>query len=126
MNNATILVTGATGSFGHKFIQMTLAKYKPVKIIVFSRDEMKQWDMAQKYQNEPRVRFFIGDVRDRERLYRAFDGVDYVVHAAATKIVPTAEYNPFECVKTNVIGAMNVIDAAIDRKGKESSCAFDR
>lgn len=118
MNNATILVTGATGSFGHKFIQMTLAKYKPVKIIVFSRDEMKQWDMAQKYQNEPRVRFFIGDVRDRERLYRAFDGVDYVVHAAATKIVPTAEYNPFECVKTNVIGAMNVIDAAIDRKVK--------
>ena len=79
---------------------------------------MKQWDMAQKYQNEPRVRFFIGDVRDRERLYRAFHGVDYVVHAAATKIVPTAEYNPFECVKTNVIGAMNVIDAAIDRKVK--------
>jgi len=118
MNNATILVTGATGSFGHKFIQMTLAKYKPVKIIVLSRDEMKQWDMAQKYQNEPRVRFFIGDVRDRERLYRAFDGVDYVVHAAAAKIVPTAEYNPFECVKTNVIGAMNIIDAAIDKKVK--------
>ena len=76
---------------------------------------MKQWDMAKKYQNDDRVRFFIGDVRDKDRLYRALDGVDYVVHAAATKIVPTAEYNPFECVKTNVIGAMNVIDAAIDK-----------
>lgn len=94
---------------------MTLAKYDPKKIIIFSRDEMKQWDMAKKYQNDPRVRFFIGDVRDRERLYRALDGVDYVVHAAATKIVPTAEYNPFECVKTNVIGAMNLIDACIDK-----------
>ena len=77
---------------------------------------MKQWDMAKRYPNEPRLRFFIGDVRDKERLYRALDGVDYVVHAAATKIVPTAEYNPFECVKTNVIGAMNLIDACIDSK----------
>lgn len=118
MDNATILVTGGTGSFGHKFIEMTLEKFQPEKIIIFSRDEMKQWNMAHKYRNEPRVRFFIGDVRDRERLYRAFDGVDYVVHAAATKIVPTAEYNPFECVKTNVNGAMNVIDAAIDKKVK--------
>lgn len=118
IDNSTILVTGGTGSFGHKFIKMTLEKYQPEKIIIFSRDEMKQWDMAHKYRNEPRVRFFIGDVRDRERLYRAFDGVDYVVHAAATKIVPTAEYNPFECVKTNVNGAMNVIDAAIDKKVK--------
>jgi UDP-N-acetylglucosamine 4,6-dehydratase/5-epimerase len=84
-------------------------------VIIFSRDEMKQWEMAKLYGNDPRVRFFIGDVRDRDRLYRAFDGVDYIVHAAATKIVPTAEYNPFECIKTNVNGAMNVIDAAIDK-----------
>jgi UDP-N-acetylglucosamine 4,6-dehydratase (inverting) len=97
---------------------MTLAKYNPKKIIILSRDEMKQWDMAKGYQNDPRVRFFIGDVRDRERLYRALDGVDYVVHAAATKIVPTAEYNPFECVKTNIDGAMNLIDACIDKKVK--------
>ena len=117
--NSTIAITGGTGSFGHKFIDMTLRDYNPKKIIVFSRDEMKQWEMAQKYSNDNRVRFLIGDVRDRERLYRAFDGVDYVVHAAATKIVPTAEYNPFECVKTNVIGAMNVIDAAIDKKVKK-------
>jgi UDP-N-acetylglucosamine 4,6-dehydratase (inverting) len=114
LNNASILVTGGTGSFGHKFVEMTLKKYNPRRIVILSRDEMKQWDMAKLYQGDKRVKFFIGDVRDRERLYRAFDGVDYVVHAAATKIVPTAEYNPFECVKTNVIGAMNVIDAALD------------
>jgi UDP-N-acetylglucosamine 4,6-dehydratase (inverting) len=112
--NSTILVTGGTGSFGNTFIPMTLKKYKPKKIIVYSRDEMKQWEMAKKFPDEKRIRFFIGDVRDKERLHRAFDGVDYVVHAAATKIVPTAEYNPFECVKTNVMGAMNVIDACID------------
>jgi UDP-N-acetylglucosamine 4,6-dehydratase len=111
----TILVTGGTGSFGNTFVPMTLARYNPKKLIIFSRDEMKQWDMAKKYQGDKRVRFFIGDVRDRERLYRALDGVDYVVHAAATKIVPTAEYNPFECVKTNVTGAMNLIDACIDQ-----------
>ncbi|XDZ52683.1 UDP-N-acetylglucosamine 4,6-dehydratase (inverting) [Neisseriaceae bacterium CLB008] len=113
--NKTILITGGTGSFGNTFVPMTLAKYNPKKIIIFSRDEMKQWDMAKKFQNDNRVRFFIGDVRDKERLYRALDGVDYVVHAAATKIVPTAEYNPFECVKTNVNGAMNLIDACIDK-----------
>lgn len=113
--NKTILVTGGTGSFGHKFIPMTLEKYNPKKIIIFSRDEMKQWEMAKLFPNDDRLRFFIGDVRDRDRLYRALDGVDYVVHAAATKIVPTAEYNPFECVKTNIHGAMNVIDAAIDK-----------
>lgn len=113
--NKTILITGGTGSFGNTFVPMTLAKYNPKKIIIFSRDEMKQWDMAKKYHGDNRVRFFIGDVRDRERLYRALDGVDYVVHAAATKIVPTAEYNPFECIKTNVNGAMNVIDACIDK-----------
>jgi UDP-N-acetylglucosamine 4,6-dehydratase len=99
---------------------MTLAKYNPRKVIIYSRDEMKQWEMAKKYEGDPRVRFFIGDVRDRERLYRALDGVDYVVHAAATKIVPTAEYNPFECVKTNINGAMNVIDACIDKGVKRA------
>lgn len=118
LSDATILVTGGTGSFGNTFVPMTLAKYNPKKIIIFSRDEMKQWDMAKDYQDDPRIRFFIGDVRDRERLYRALDGVDYVVHAAATKIVPTAEYNPFECVKTNIDGAMNLIDACIDKKVK--------
>ncbi|NNJ73051.1 MAG: UDP-N-acetylglucosamine 4,6-dehydratase (inverting) [Enterobacterales bacterium] len=118
LSNSSILVTGGTGSFGKSFVPMTLAKYNPRKIIIFSRDEMKQWDMAKHYENDPRVRFFIGDVRDRERLYRALDGVDYVVHAAATKIVPTAEYNPFECIKTNVNGAMNLIDACIDKKVK--------
>lgn len=115
LKNCTILVTGGTGSFGNTFVPMTLEKYNPKKIIIFSRDEMKQWEMAKKFQGDPRVRFFIGDVRDRERLYRALDGVDYVVHAAATKIVPTAEYNPFECVKTNIDGAMNLIDACIDK-----------
>jgi UDP-N-acetylglucosamine 4,6-dehydratase len=114
-SNSTILVTGGTGSFGHKFVEMTLERYNPKKIIIFSRDEMKQWEMAKLFKGDDRVRFFIGDVRDRDRLYRALDSVDYVIHAAATKIVPTAEYNPFECVKTNVNGAMNVIDAAIDK-----------
>lgn len=115
LTNQTILVTGGTGSFGHTFVPMTLAKYNPKKIIIFSRDEMKQWEMAKLFQGDSRVRFFIGDVRDKDRLYRALDSVDYVVHAAATKIVPTAEYNPFECVKTNVNGAMNLIDACIDK-----------
>lgn len=115
LTGSTILITGGTGSFGNAFIPMTLEKYKPKKIIVLSRDEMKQWDMAKKFEGDKRIRFFIGDVRDRERLYRALDGVDYVVHAAATKIVPTAEYNPFECVKTNINGAMNLIDACIDK-----------
>jgi len=118
-NDASILVTGGTGSFGHTFIPMLLERYNPKRVIIFSRDEMKQWEMAKKFEGDPRVRFFIGDVRDRERVYRALDGVDYVVHAAATKIVPTAEYNPFECVKTNVIGAMNLIDACIDKGVKK-------
>jgi UDP-N-acetylglucosamine 4,6-dehydratase len=116
--DSTILVTGGTGSFGNAFVPMTLARFNPKKVIIYSRDEMKQWDMAKKFESDDRVRFFIGDVRDRERLYRALDGVDYVVHAAATKIVPTAEYNPFECVKTNIVGAMNLIDAAIDKRVK--------
>ncbi len=115
LSNSTILVTGGTGSFGHTFVPMTLAKYNPKKLIIFSRDEMKQWEMAKLFANEDRVRFFIGDVRDKERLYRALDGVDFVIHAAATKIVPVAEYNPFECVKTNVLGAMNLIDVCIDK-----------
>lgn len=118
LKNSTILITGGTGSFGHSFVPMTLERFNPKRLIIFSRDEMKQWEMAKLFQNDPRVRFFIGDVRDRERLYRALDGVDYVVHAAATKIVPTAEYNPFECVKTNINGAMNLIDACIDKKVK--------
>jgi UDP-N-acetylglucosamine 4,6-dehydratase len=118
LKNSNILITGGTGSFGNTFVPMTLAKYEPKKIIIFSRDEMKQWEMAKKFEGDSRVRFFIGDVRDKERLYRALDGVDYVVHAAATKIVPTAEYNPFECVKTNVLGAMNLIDACIDKRVK--------
>jgi UDP-N-acetylglucosamine 4,6-dehydratase len=115
LKNSTILVTGGTGSFGHAFIPMTLAKYNPKKIIVLSRDEMKQWEMAKLFSKDDRVRFFIGDVRDKDRLYRALQGVDYVIHAAATKIVPTAEYNPFECIKTNINGAMNLIDACIDQ-----------
>ena len=114
LNNSSILLTGGTGSFGKTFIPMTLEKYSPERIVIYSRDEMKQWDMAQKYADDPRVQFTIGDVRDRDRLTRALDGIDYVVHAAATKIVPTAEYNPFECVKTNINGAMNLIDACID------------
>ena len=118
MNNLTILVTGGTGSFGNKFVEMTLKKYNPKKIIIFSRDEMKQWHMAQKITDN-RVRFFLGDVRDKERLNRAVDGVDIIIHAAALKIVPTAEYNPFETVKTNIIGAMNIIDVAIEKNVKK-------
>ncbi len=115
LKNSSILITGGTGSFGHTFIPMTLEKYNPKKIVVFSRDEMKQWEMAKLFKDNPRVKFLIGDIRDKDRLYRALDGIDYVVHAAATKIVPTAEYDPFECVKTNVMGAMNLIDACIDK-----------
>jgi len=115
LKNSSILITGGTGSFGHAFIPMTLKRYNPKKIVVFSRDEMKQWEMAKLFKNDSRVRFLIGDVRDKDRLSRALDGIDYVVHAAATKIVPTAEYDSFECVKTNIIGAMNLIDACIDK-----------
>ena len=115
LTDSSILITGGTGSFGHTFIPMTLAKYNPRRLVIYSRDEMKQWEMAKLYGNDERVRFFIGDVRDKDRLARALNGIDFVVHAAATKIVPTAEYNPFECVKTNVIGAMNLIDACIDQ-----------
>ena len=115
LTNSSILITGGTGSFGHTFVPMTLAKFNPRRLVIYSRDEMKQWEMAKLYGDDERVRFFIGDVRDKDRLARALNGIDYVVHAAATKIVPTAEYNPFECVKTNVFGAMNLIDACIDQ-----------
>lgn len=115
LTNSSILITGGTGSFGHTFVPMVLEKYNPRRLVIYSRDEMKQWEMAKLFENDDRVRFFIGDVRDKDRLNRALKGVDYVVHAAATKIVPTAEYNPFECVKTNVFGAMNLIDACIDQ-----------
>ena len=111
----TILITGGTGSFGKKFVQLILQRYKPKKLIVFSRDELKQFEMQQKWniKEYPCIRYFLGDVRDRDRLMRAFSHVDYVVHAAALKQVPAAEYNPQECIKTNVLGAMNVIDAAL-------------
>ena len=118
LENSSILITGGTGSFGHAFVPMTLKKYNPKRIVILSRDEMKQWEMAKLFGGDSRVRFFIGDVRDKDRLYRALDGVDYVIHAAATKIVPTAEYNPFECIKTNIGGAMNLIDACIDQNVK--------
>lgn len=113
-----ILVTGGTGSFGNKFVKRILENYNPERIVVFSRDEMKQWHMAKLFSGDKRVRFFIGDVRDPDRLNRALDGIDYVVHAAALKIVPSAEYNPFEFIKTNINGAMNLIDKCIDRKIK--------
>jgi len=119
LNDSTILITGGTGSFGNAFARLTLKKFNPKKLIIFSRDEMKQWEMQKLFNNDDRIRFFIGDIRDKERLSRALDGVDYVIHAAATKIVPTAEYNPFECVKTNIIGAMNLIDVCIDKKVKK-------
>ena len=119
---SSILITGGTGSFGHSFVAMTLKKFKPRRLIIFSRDEMKQWEMSKKYKREienGQVLFFIGDVRDKERLYRALYNVDYVVHAAASKIVSTAEYNPFECIKTNINGATNLIEACIDQNVKK-------
>ena len=122
LNNKTILITGGTGSFGKKFLETILEQYSPHRIIIYSRDEYKQSVMKSHYEKKydmSKVRFFIGDVRDRERLYRAFENVDYVIHAAAMKQVPTCEYNPFEAIKTNINGAQNVIDAAIDRRVKK-------
>ena len=119
LKNSSILITGGTGSFGSAFTKLTLKKYNPRRLVILSRDEMKQWEMAKEFINDPRVMFFIGDVRDKDRLYRALNGVDYVIHAAATKIVPTAEYNPFECIKTNIDGAMNIIDSCIDQGVKK-------
>ncbi len=120
LNDKTILITGGTGSFGKKCTEIILKKYKPRKLIIFSRDELKQFEMAQQFPESkyPCMRYFIGDVRDKERLYRAFNKVDYIIHAAALKQVPAAEYNPFEAVKTNILGAENIIDVAID-KGKK-------
>ena len=117
LKNKVVLVTGGTGSFGKQFVETVLREHAPKKLIVFSRDELKQFDMRQRFneQEHPCMRYFIGDVRDRERLYRAMDGVDIVIHAAALKQVPTAEYNPIEVIKTNVLGGANIIDAAIDR-----------
>ncbi len=115
---SNILITGGTGSFGQKFVEEILKKYDFNKIVIFSRDEQKQNEMMAKFNNS-KLRFFLGDVRDKDRLYRALDDIDYVVHAAALKIVPLAEYNPFETIKTNINGAMNVIDASLDRKVKK-------
>ncbi len=121
LNDKVVLVTGGTGSFGKKFVETVLRLYEPQKLIVFSRDELKQFEMSQRFpvSKYPSIRYFIGDVRDRDRLNRAFDGVDIVVHAAALKQVPAAEYNPIEAVKTNVLGAANIIDAAIDQNVKK-------
>jgi UDP-N-acetylglucosamine 4,6-dehydratase len=121
LNDKTILITGGTGSFGKKCTEIILKKYKPKKLIIFSRDELKQFEMAQQFPDSeyPCIRYFIGDVRDKERLYRAFNKVDYIIHAAALKQVPAAEYNPFEAVKTNILGAQNIIDVAIDKGVKK-------
>ena len=121
LNNKNILITGGTGSFGKKCTEIILKRYKPRRLIIFSRDELKQFEMAQQFPDSKYdcIRYFIGDVRDKERLYRAFHNVDYVIHAAALKQVPTAEYNPFEAVKTNIIGAQNIINVAIDRGVKK-------
>ena len=117
-NNSTILITGGTGSFGKKYTEMILEKFKPKKIIIFSRDELKQFEMQQRF-NDDCMRYFIGDVRDLDRVKEAMEGVDYVIHAAAMKQVPAAEYNPMECIKTNIYGAENVIKAAIKNNVKE-------
>jgi len=118
-NNKNILITGGTGSFGKKYTETLLEKYKPNKIIIYSRDELKQYEMAQEY-NDKCMRYFIGDVRDKDRLSKAMKDVDYVIHAAALKHVPIAEYNPMECIKTNINGAQNVIDACIDNGVKKA------
>ena len=121
LNDKSILITGGTGSFGKKATEIILKRYKPKRLIIFSRDELKQFEMAQQFPDSKYdcIRYFIGDVRDKERLNRAFHDVDYVIHAAALKQVPAAEYNPFEAVKTNILGAQNVINVAIDQKVKE-------
>ena len=121
LNDKVILITGGTGSFGKKCTEIILKRYKPKKLIIFSRDELKQFEMAQVFPDKkyPCIRYFIGDVRDKERLHRAFHGVDFVIHAAALKQVPAAEYNPFEAVKTNILGAENIINVAIDQGVKK-------
>jgi UDP-N-acetylglucosamine 4,6-dehydratase len=116
LTGKSVLVTGGTGSFGRRFARVALDAHDPARLVVLSRDELKQYEMEREFGHDPRMRFFLGDVRDRDRLWRAFDGVDIVVHAAALKHVPAAEYNPFEVIKTNVYGAQNVIDVALDRR----------
>jgi UDP-N-acetylglucosamine 4,6-dehydratase len=118
-DNKSILITGGTGSFGKKFTEIVLKRHKPSRVIIYSRDELKQHDMEQQFKNYKNIRFFIGDVRDKDRLLMAFHSVDFVVHAAALKQVPAMEYNPAEAVKTNTIGAMNIITAAIERNIKK-------
>ena len=121
LNGKSILITGGTGSFGKKCTEIILKRYKPEKLIIFSRDELKQFEMSQVFSEKeyPCIRYFIGDVRDKDRLYRVFDGVDYVIHAAALKQIPAAERNPFEVINTNIVGAENIINAAIDREVKK-------
>ncbi len=119
-DDKVVLITGGTGSFGQKFTSYLFRNYKPRKVVIFSRDEFKQFEMSAAFHEpEHEIRYFIGDIRDKERLYRSLEGVDYVIHAAALKQVPSAEYNPFEAVKTNILGAQNIIDAAIDRGVKK-------
>ena len=126
LNDRTILITGGTGSFGKKIVQVILERYQPRKLIVFSRDELKQFEMSQRWNasKHPCIRYFLGDVRDQERLSRAFHDVDYVIHAAALKQVPAAEYNPEECIKTNINGAINVIEAAKYRQPGARKASF--
>ena len=120
-NDKVVLITGGTGSFGKKFTEIVLSRYKPRKLIIFSRDELKQYEMQKRFSVDkyPSIRYFIGDVRDKERMYRAFNNIEYVIHVAALKQVPAAEYNPFEVVKTNILGAQNVINVAIDQGVKK-------
>ncbi len=118
MKNKKIFLTGGTGSFGNKFVEMTL-KLRPKKIVIFSRDEMKQWSMMEKYKNNKNIEFVLGDVRDKQSIYKSLNNIDFIVHAAATKIVPLAETNPYECIKTNIIGAMNLIEVAKEKKIKK-------
>ena len=127
LDGKTILITGGTGSFGKCFTRYVMEHYNPKKVIIYSRDEFKQWMMENEFKEyADKLRFFIGDVRDQERLRRAFEGVDYVIHAAALKQVPACEYNPNEAIKTNIHGAMNIIEAALDTNVKKGRCAFHR
>ena len=120
--NLSILITGATGSFGRKLISELMKNHNPKRLVIFSRDELKQYEMQKEYPHEGPIRYFIGDVRDYKRLCMAMEGIDVVVHAAALKQVPAAEYNPFEAIKTNIIGAQNVIEASLLNKVKKNNC----
>ena len=129
LENKNLLITGGTGSLGKALTSHILKKYPDIKrLVIFSRDEQKQFQMAQEYPSDkyPQIRFFIGDVRDEARLKRAFKGIDYVIHAAAMKHVPIAEYNPMECVKTNIMGAENIINACLETEYQQCCCSFHR